>query len=222
MRPCAVLFDFDGVIVNSLAYHLDAWQKAVDWHFGQALSVELARRITGHATQVIGGMLATHFSAPEKAAALADTKRRFLVEDGHGIHLLPGVSEVFALLKANGVPFGVASNAPRAYITSLMVSHGLSAPVVMGIEDAGAPKPSPDPYLVCAQRLGVSAVDFARTLVFEDSVHGLTAGLNAGMAAIGVTTENSAETLLDAGAIATCADLSEAMAKGWFERVPGA
>ena len=220
MRPAAVLFDFDGVVVDSLRYHLDAWNKATNLFFGQQLSTSMSAQIMGHATQTIGVILAEHFGVPTKAEELAEAKRRFLVEIGVGIPVLPGAREAFKWLAAAGIPFGIASNAPRLYIEHLLHSHGMSAKVVMGIEDSQAPKPSPEPYLVCAKRLAVAIDDHKNTLVFEDSVHGLEAAKRAGMIPVGVTTQHSSETLREGGASLTCESIADAMAKGWLTKIP--
>jgi len=220
MRPQGVLFDFDGVIVNSLLSHLKAWDTAAFVLFGQEIDKEILASLSGRSTVAIARDLAAHFGAPSRANELADLKRHLLVESGGTVPLIAGVRECLSHLMTEEIPYGIASNAPRDYILHLLSAHGLHVPVVLGIEDAGHPKPSPELYLLCAKRLMIGVADHGRTLVFEDSVHGLTAGVRAGMVTIGVTTDTPKEPLIKAGAHAACANLAEALSNGWFTQIP--
>jgi len=135
---------------------------------------------------------------------------------------LPGVAATFAFLRAEKIPYGIASNAPGAFVRQTVTKLGLQVPVVLGCEDVVDPKPAPDLYLLCAKRLGISIVDHGSVLVFEDSTHGIDAGVQAGMTAIGVMTQHDAATLKGAGASFVCYDLAEPLAKGWFRNGPTA
>ena len=75
-------------------------------------------------------------------------------------------------------------------------------------------------FLKCAKALGISVLDHPRVIVFEDSTHGLRAAVKAGMFAIGVLTQNTAEQMLACGALAVCADVGEALKNGWLLKLP--
>lgn len=220
MTPRGVLFDFDGVIVDSLASHLAAWSDAYRTCFGLDLDPALYRELVGRATVQISGTLARLAGFPDRATELMASKAELLKTKYRDIPLLPGAREVFSELERRQIPFGIASNAPRAFVTQVVAYHALPVPVALGREDAARAKPAPDPYLTCAKALGLSIDDQRATLVFEDSVHGLRAGVAAGMVTIGVTTQESAATLLSAGAHFTVAHLREALERGFFEKIP--
>lgn len=220
MGPRGVLFDFDGVIVDSLNAHLSAWSQAYHACFGRELDPAFYRQMVGRATVQIGGTLARLAGFPERSTELVQAKADVLKASHRDIPLLPGVRETFQELERRSIPFGIASNAPRAFVAQLVEHHDLKVRVALGREDAPRPKPAPDPYLICARALRLSIDDQRATFVFEDSVHGLRAGIAAGMIAVGVTTQESAAALMAAGAHLTVAHLQEALAKGLFERIP--
>lgn len=220
MPPSGVLFDFDGVIVDSLRSHLAAWSDAFQACFGEPLDPALYREMVGRATVQIGGTLARLAGFPEKSTELVAVKSDLLKTKYQDIPLLPGAREAFQELERLKIPYGIASNAPRAFVAQVVAYHRLKVPVALGREDAARPKPAPDLYLTCAKALGLGIDAQRATLVFEDSVHGLRAGVAAGMVAIGVTTQESAATLQSAGAHSTVAHLGEALERKFFVKLP--
>ena len=123
-------------------------------------------------------------------------------------------------LTSEKIPFGIASNAPRAFISSTLDRLGVSVTHKFGCDDVVNPKPDPEVFLKCAKALGISVLDHTRVIVFEDSTHGLRAAVKAGMFAIGVLTQNTAEQMLACGARAVCADVGEALNSGWLLELP--
>jgi len=213
-RPAGVLFDFDGVIVDSLAVHLRAWENASQRIYGTAVAEP--RRLAGRSTEAIAKIIAAENREPGSASTLAEAKRDELRSLATGMPSLPGVPEVFDYLRSEGIPFGIASNAPRAFVSRTLEQLHLDVQIRIGIEDVRHGKPSPEPFLTCAKQLGIAVMDHPRVLVFEDSTHGLRAAVGAGMIAIGVTTQHESSDLIAAGARATCAHLRDALDRGWF------
>ncbi len=216
MRIKAVIFDFDGVVVDSLGAHLAAWDAAVDAIFGEIIPADLRSTLAGRSTTAIATLLAAHFGKTQEANILADKKRRLLTEQGREILLLPGARTLMELLSGQNVPFGIASNAPRAFVADMVRIHQLHVQVALGVEDALRPKPAPDLFLNCAHRLGISHRDHAEVVVFEDSLHGLEAAAAAGMYAVGLMTQHPAKQLQGAGARSTFANLQDALDTAFF------
>lgn len=216
MRVEAVIFDFDGVVVDSLSAHLSAWDAAAHVLFQQVIPEELRRTLPGRSTHAIAAMVAAHFGKPALSSVLADKKRAVLTEHKPEILLLPGAREVMEHLTKTKVPFGIASNAPRAFVHTTVATHQLKVPVALGVEDVARPKPAPDLFLSCANRLGIGHTRHSSVVVFEDSLHGLNAARDAGMYPVGLTTQHSPDELTGAGAKTTFANLLEALNTGFF------
>jgi HAD superfamily hydrolase (TIGR01509 family) len=128
---------------------------------------------------------------------------------------------MIAALAARRLPFGIASNSRKAFVAGALASLGVNVPVVTCGDEVRRGKPAPDLFWDCANRLGVAVHDRPRTVVFEDSPHGLKAAVAAGMLPIGVTSAVPADELLAAGAVAICMDLGDALNLGWLDQLPG-
>lgn len=209
--PPAVIFDFDGVIVDSLGSHLKAWELACVELFQITPAPELMLSVVGRSTTAIARILSMELGKGHQAEQLADKKRKLISNDYSLIELLPGVREYMKCLGEQNIPFGIASNAPRAFVKALGQAHKLPVNVMMGVEDAQRPKPAPDLFLACAQKLGVSVLKFDDVFVFEDSTHGIEAAVSAGMVPIGVRTQHADDVLRSAGAKHTVENLMDAV-----------
>ena len=216
--PAGVIFDFDGVVVDSLSVHLKAWQIA----FLDLYQLELTDTsgLPGRSTMAIAEILSNRMGRPETKEKLADLKREALRQSSLSIELLPGVQAAFDWLTRAAVPFGIASNAPRAFIENTLARLNVHVSHKFGVDDVRRAKPEPDVFLKCSKELGISVLNHSRIIVFEDSPHGITAAVRAGMFPIGVLTQNSANDMLGVGAKACCAHVGEALASGWFEKLP--
>lgn len=218
MKPRGFIFDFDGVVVDSMALHLNAWDQASQKLYGH--SVSNPERLSGRSTNAIAAMLANENAAAGTEATLADIKREILQNFGSAVPLLPGVREIFSALDERKIPYGIASNAPSGFIKKTLESLGLKVAVVIGIDNTPRPKPYPDPYLICAKQLNLSIQDQAATVVFEDSRHGIRAAIQAGMIAIGVASQHPQNDLIESGARLVCSHLRDALDRGWIDFLP--
>ena len=217
-KPSAVIFDFDGVVVDSLAVHLSAWEISFRKLYGYALSETSG--LAGRSTKAISEILAIRADRPDTAQQLADMKRDILRKNQLTIKLLPGVREAFSILNGESIPFGIASNAPKAFISGTLGQLGIKVEHVFGVDDVANPKPAPDVFLKCAKALRIGVLSHPSIIVFEDSPHGLRAAVVAGMFPIGVLTQNNSEEMYSAGARACCKDIEDAINKGWFKDLP--
>ena len=217
-KPVAVIFDFDGVVVDSLSVHLQAWRDAFQELYGAALDDTTG--LPGRSTGVIANILAQRVGKPTTADLLADLKRTRLKEQTNQIVPLPGALEAFVWLRENKIPFGIASNAPRSFILYTLNNYGVILDKVFGSEDVTRPKPEPDIFLKCAKSLDIKFTEHDQIIVFEDSTHGIKAAVTAGMYPIGITSQNSEEVLLSAGAKVACSHIQDAMNRGWFSELP--
>jgi HAD superfamily hydrolase (TIGR01509 family) len=182
--PAAVVFDLDGVLIDS----------EQRWNGGkEALVRETGGRWREEAPSVMMGM-----SSPEWAAYLRDelgvpmdvdeisreVVRR--MEDGYrsSLPLLPGAAEAVRAL-AGRWPLGLASSSNRELIDLVLElsQFGDAFRVTVSSEEVARGKPAPDVYLKAAQELGVEP---GRCVAIEDSSSGLRSARAAGMAVIAV------------------------------------
>ena len=171
-----VLFDMDGTLIDSMRGSLAAWRTWAD-EFG----------VDPAALGALGGLPARRIVAelvPEHRCAEALERIHQLEIDvaGHGIDVLPGVVAAFTALPANRV--AIVTSCTRPLLAARIAGSGLRAPrEVVCVDDIANGKPSPDPFLLAAHRLGV---DPHRCLVVEDAPAGLAAGRAAGCATLAV------------------------------------
>jgi HAD superfamily hydrolase (TIGR01509 family) len=195
----AVLFDLDGVIVDSRPHHLAAWHELARRH-GLAHTPDYFTRMFGLRNDaILGGLVAD--LAPDRLRDLAAEKEQLFRDAARGnLIALPGVIDLLAALEAGGVPKAIVTSTPRANLDLVLESLALDGrfEALVAEEDAGRGKPDPEGFLVAAQRLDVPA---ARCVVIEDAPAGLQAAKAAGMRAIGVTATRPAADLAAAGLV---------------------
>jgi HAD superfamily hydrolase (TIGR01509 family) len=190
----AVLFDFDGVLVDSEPLHFRAMREALVSEGFTIGEEEYWRHLLAHDDRTaIRIALERHGIAFDGARIEAVTRRkadayeRVLAD----IPFLPGAREL-ALALSLEVPLAIASGARRMEIEAILKAGGLrdAFAAVVGIDDVARGKPDPEPYLTAMRRLDGRAPGLrpAECLVIEDSCTGILAGLAAGMKVLAVTT----------------------------------
>jgi sugar-phosphatase len=187
----AVLFDLDGVLVNSTAYVERQWR---DWAARRGLEVEPFLRVC-HGRRAVETI---RLAAPELDAE-AEVARfpEFISEDGERLDPVPGAHQLL-----QGLPGGlwaVVTSGVRASAARRIREAGLPTPrVLVGAEDVEHGKPSPEGYLLAADRLDVAP---AGCVVIEDAPAGLDAARAAGMRALGLASTHSVDELRNANLI---------------------
>ena len=179
----AVVFDCDGVLVDSEPLSEHAWREALAEH-GVDLGDDFSRWV-GTTDESI----AVSFSAEAGVSPtrLADRAAAILVERlrEDPVPVFGDAVEALERATANGMPLGVATNSERWRLEAILKSAGLDAAfsVAVTADDVASPKPEPDVYLLAASLLGV---DPSRCLVVEDSPTGVAAARAAGMRVVAV------------------------------------
>ena len=209
-KPTAVLFDFDGVIVDSKETHRQAWRSAALEFWGTDPGT-YPPELSGQSPRLI----AEYFSKLNEDLTNSETymnlKTQHVLKVRPPAPLLPGVREIFDLLKKQNIPFGIASNAPQAFVANTIKLHGLNVPIMLGMENYQLPKPAPEPYFLLADKLAIDSETYDTTFIFEDSKTGLQAAAATGMRVVGVTTAYDEKTLEEFGAEFTIKNLAEAV-----------
>jgi len=183
----AVLFDMDGVLVDSEVVAGQVWVQTLGEHGLKLDHADyMARAVGSTVPNLYAGLARDHgwAPAPEFEQHLADR----LAEAFAAVQEVPGAAQTLQALKSAGVAFAVASNSLREKLGPKLRAAGLTELVGAHAYDpahvGGRGKPLPDLYRFAAQQLGA---DIKRCLVVEDSLPGLAAGLSAGATAWGFT-----------------------------------
>lgn len=187
----AVLFDLDGVLVDSSAVVERTWRR---WSVSRSLHVpDIVQRAHGRRSIDTIRDVAPHLDAQAEAHWLADAE----LSDFDGVVALPGASELLNGLGDN--QRAVVTSGGRALARSRLEYVRLPVPrVLIAAEDVHKGKPSPEGYLMAAERLGVPA---SRCAVFEDAPAGVKAAASAGATVIGVATNFAADELAAASCV---------------------
>lgn len=184
--PRAVLWDMDGTLVDSAAYHLTAWQETLA-ELGLAVTTERFLQTFGQRNDAVIRDLVDPAADAATIARIAQDKearyRRFVREGG--LDPLPGVLSWLEKLQTAGWRQAVASSAPHENIATILEVTGMEGwfTAIAGDEDVSRGKPDPQVYLVAASKLDAAP---PRCVVVEDAPAGIGGGRRAGMHTIGV------------------------------------
>lgn len=206
--PPAFLFDFDGVLLDSMEAHLSAWKEAIIALGGLEPSDTFLNSIRGWSVKQIAPRIKKVFLPSLNEQEIYELKIK-LVNQKKAVYF-PGALE--SLEKAQSIaPVAIVTNAPRAFAdTHLGSAFGGPPPFpVFAREDHPKPKPSPLAYANAAEKLGIERSMFSKVVFFEDSLHGLKAGIAAGMIGIGIAEKSEHKVLMSAGATQCFEQVSE-------------
>lgn len=183
----AVLFDLDGVVVYTDAYHYRAWKRLADeagWRFDETQNDRLRGVSRLASLEIIlehNGVELT----PERKDELAARKNEYykaLLETIDETALVPGALDFIRALRREGVLIGLGSSSRNAamVLDKLGIAELFDAAVTGN--DITRSKPDPEIFLLGARMLGVEP---AECVVFEDAPSGVEAALAGGMIAVG-------------------------------------
>lgn len=190
--PFAIIFDMDGVIVDNMPYHRKAWEKFFE-KYKPVVNLEDFIQHMGKSNEDLMILLFGTKITEEEIRILGEEKEALYREIyAPDVSPLPGFIDFLKVLKKNRVKTAVATAAPRANLDFLLNHIVVRNDFDVLIDDSEVikGKPNPEIYLKAARRLGFSP---ERCLVFEDSLAGIQAAINAGMKVIGVATTNPPE-----------------------------
>lgn len=186
----AVIFDLDGVIVDTAHYHYIAWKRLAN-EIGIDLTIEDNERLKGVSRMrsldiilELGGVTLTD----QEKEDLANKKNVWFVEYLEQMkpdEIFPGVKPLLKELREQGLRIGLASSSKNAKTVLNLLMIGEEFDTVVDGTMVVNSKPDPEVFLLTARNLGV---DPKECLVFEDAEAGVEAAHNAGMKCIGVGT----------------------------------
>jgi sugar-phosphatase len=180
LSAAALLLDMDGTLVDSDAAVRRTWT-----YFSTAYGVDLAAVLRVHSGRPAAGTLrlvAPWMDDDEVATVAAELLARERA-DLTDIVATPGAHQLIEKLTAADLPWAVVTSADRPLAAARLGAAGITAPLVVTVEDVVAGKPDPEGYLLAASQLGVRP---EQCLVVEDASVGVAAGRRAGMRVVGV------------------------------------
>src|SRR5262245_61780001 len=182
----ALIFDFDGIIIDSESPELQVWQEVFAEH-GQELGLELWADLIGRPSNHFD--LYSYFQqniAPEAdIETLRLTRRARVIRLTEAQPVLPGVLDYLRAAATRGLKIGIASSSSGNHVLGHLARlelldyfHSTKC-----FEDTETHKPDPGPYRAVLTELGVSADE---AIAFEDSPNGISAAKSAGIFCVAV------------------------------------
>lgn len=183
-RPAALVFDMDGLLLDTEAVYKRAWTLAAA-ELGFDLTDELFLELIGITIADCERVLVQRFGPtfPLDEFRVRAAKSYDAILDADGIPLKPGVRELLAWATDKGIPCGVGTSTVTEEAIQRLERHDLSRSfgVVIGGDQVSHGKPNPEIFLKVAAALGV---DPGRSLVLEDAHSGVRAAHAGGFRVI--------------------------------------
>ena len=198
-----VVFDWDGVVIDSEDYHRRSWNQLANEETDLALKPgDFEASFGMRNEQIIPHVF--KWADPndtDRINRLADRKEglyRQLIRT-EGIEPLPGVVSLLEQLRAANVPTAVGSSTPRANIDAVMQAIGVTDhfQAIVAAGDVTNGKPDPEVFLTAAQRI---ACHPESSIVIEDAQVGIRAGKAGGFHVLAVATSHKPDELTEADA----------------------
>lgn len=191
-RPAAIIFDMDGVLLDSEPIHFEATRVILAGH-GVVFDPDLKENFYGCTDREVFRALKARYGLAADVEDLALAWIQKVVELlAAPLEPLAGVPAVLETLRGSGVRLALASSSAPAIIAATLRGLGTSAffEFTVSGHDVERGKPAPDIFLEAARRLDLAP---SQCLVVEDSYNGLCAAVAAGMRCAAVPCGSTAE-----------------------------
>ena len=196
----AVIWDMDGVIADTAPYHLSAWQEVFRKRGVKFTEEDFKRNFGRRNDTIIRDTLGEQIAQGEIDAIAREKEETFRSLAGQKIKPFPGAVALLQSLRKHKFKMAIASSTPMENIQLITRSLGIDncfQSIVTG-QDVTEGKPSPQSFLLAAQRLGVEP---RNCIVIEDAVAGVAAAKRAGMRCLAITNTHPRQSLKQADLI---------------------
>ena len=194
MQPIsrALIWDMDGVLVDSGEYHFVAWRETLKAIMQSDISYADFQRTFGlRNVEMLRDYLGFNLTLAEVdyLSGIKESRYREIISQ-RGMSLLPGVKEWLSEARSQGWLQAVASSAPRENVEAVVDTVGIRDffQVMLSAEDVKHGKPDPEVFLTAASRLGVPP---SNCLIIEDAPVGIQGAKSAGIRCVGVLTTHA-------------------------------
>jgi HAD superfamily hydrolase (TIGR01509 family) len=184
----AVIFDMDGVVVDTGITHNTAEQRVLN-EVGMQMTLEEIRQYAGQPAEVWFRKVLRKNNRSADIDELVKRKHDMMykmLEDE--IPIIPGFLELFKLLKKNKIKVALASGSQKRFIDFILSKLPIVFDAVVSYEDVFSSKPDPAIFLAASQKLKTEP---SNCLVIEDAHNGVIAAKKAGMKCAGLINKNS-------------------------------
>ena len=179
-KPRVVVFDFDGVVVDSPALHIATWREVLE-RYQAELTDEVYTGLVGWSPVEIARTLVKKTSVGLKPEQLASEKTDLYVARARTeLRLMPGAPEALQRLSGE-FPVGITASQPREFIDEMMNKFGLQADTVMTRQDLDNDDELSDLLAVAVRQLDGEP---DRAVMVDDSRNGILAATRLGMKTI--------------------------------------
>ena len=199
-RLKAILFDFDGVVVQSEDVYDRATKKLGDL-YGVEIPNAFYEANRGIAEALFYSRFISEFDLDVDTASLQEDGKKLLwAEFSSSVHYTPGFQQFYSKIRKHVSHVALVTATPRPLIDEIFKNSNISVnfDFMVTSSDVINTKPAPDPYLKACGKIGV---DPAQALVIEDSPTGLRAATTAGCQTVAITTSCTKDSLKEANFI---------------------
>ena len=195
-----VIFDMDGTIVDSLPYHYESWRIFFEENKVEDFSEKLKTYKGGGTLDLMKALYGDIYSINELKKMSDDKEIIFRKIYKGNIKPIDGFLEFILNLKSKNILLGIASNAVRKNVTLTLNELGVYTLFnsIICCDDVKFGKPNPEMFNKTVERFKLKKDN---CIIFEDSIEGINAAINADINVIGVTSSNSSDILNNAGCI---------------------
>jgi beta-phosphoglucomutase len=194
-----LIFDLDGVLVDTVPVHFSAWSRMFE-EYGYKFGKREYRSLVDGRPRFDGARAVMINHSEQEVREAADKKNEYYVEaiDRGEFQVFEAAVTLVRQSLENG--YGLAAASSSANVRAVLDKAGLldAFPVVVGGDDVENGKPNPDIFLAAAEGLGLAVEE---CIVIEDSKSGVQAAKNGGFYCVGLQHEDHTDDLLGADKI---------------------
>lgn len=201
-----IVFDFDGVVVDSHPVHLRTWRKFLDSIGHTVTESELQFILEGRKREDILRFFLGELD-PQQVAQYGQQKEQLFRDDAADVQTIVGLTDFLDDLTQAEMALAIASSASRTRVEFLLDHLNLNSyfQVVVTADEVIHGKPDPAVFLKASERLHIGPHEL---VAFEDAVSGVQAATAAGFTCVGIARGDRAAALLDAGACQVIEDFT--------------
>ena len=196
-----LIFDMDGVVIDSNPFHKIAWERFLDrkgiLYEDDVFEKLISGRNGVYPMKVLLGQELTEKEISDFVNEI-DQEFQEILSQSEGIESTPGLPRFLKTIQDSGYKTALATSAPPGNVDLIMEKTNLRPffHVILDQTDVSKGKPDPEVYLKTMKRLEAKKEE---CIVFEDSRVGIRAALEAGIKVVGVSTGHNQEELHEAG-----------------------
>lgn len=202
-----ILFDLDGVVIDSEALHLQAMGLTLQQH-SIDYTKSMLNDFIGKSDDSFFQWVCDTFNGDLNKAELIEEKNVFFEDLLNRLNYMDGFKEFIQLVKAKNIATALVTSSSLFSVKKVddLINMTRYFEVIVTEEDTEEHKPHPAPYLLALDKTGAERES---ALIIEDSINGIISGKKAGCMVAGLTSSFDADRLKNAGADVVVADFEE-------------